>query len=366
MNTSASHRLGLVVGKFSPLHLGHEHVIGRAQQACEQVLVLGYSQPSFAGCERARREAWVQRRFPGVINIQIDDDWVRARCAERGLPWRPMPDNLASDEAQQDWLAWLLDGPIGLRPDAMFASEPYLGPTCERLARTWAQPVTPVSVDPHRARHPISARTLRQDVHAHRTWLHADVYRDFVQRVVLLGGESSGKTTLAEALAQAEGTVWVPEHGRDRWLACGGQLTLQDLVDIAQTQVAHEEARLSQAHRWLVCDTSPLTTWGYAGWMFQQQPPELTQAAMRRYDLIVLCEPDFGFVQDGTRRGADFQREQHAWYEAQLLQRTEPVLRVGGPLAQRVAQVQAALAELSQRGVQPGDPAEPPDPPEPS
>lgn len=357
MNPARRHRLGLVVGKFSPLHRGHEQVIRQAQEACEQVLVLGYSQPGFAGCERARREVWVRRRFPDVLNVQIDDDWVRARCAERGLPWRPMPDNLASDEAQQGWLAWVLDGPIGLRPDAMFASETYLEPTCERLARTWDQVVTPVSVDPARARHPISARTLRDDVHAHRAWLHPDVYRDFVHRVVLLGGESSGKTTLAKALAQAEGTVWVPEYGRERWQACGGQLTLQDLVDIARTQVAHEDALRPQAHRWLVCDTSPLTTWGYADWMFQQQPPELLRAAGRRYDLIVLCEPDFGFVQDGTRRGADFRRTQHAWYETQLLKRTEPVLRVRGPLAQRVAQVQAALAELSRRGVQPCDPA---------
>lgn len=363
MNTALTrHRLGLVVGKFSPLHRGHEHVIQQAQQACEQVLVLGYSQPNFAGCEPSRREAWVRRRLPGVINLQIDDTWVRDCCARLGLPWRPMPDNQASDEAQQGWLAWLLDGPIGLRPDAMFASEPYLVPTCNRLARTWGHGVTPVSVDPDRTLHPISARTLRQDVHAHRKWLHPDVYRDFVGRVALLGGESSGKTTLAEALAHAEGTVWVPEYGRARWQACGGHLSLGDLVDIARIQVEHEEALLGQAHRWLVCDTSPLTTWGYAGWMFGHQAPELTLAAQRPYDLLVLCEPDFGFVQDGTRRGADFQRDQHRWYEAQLLSRDEPVLRVHGPLAQRVAQVKAALARLttaSQQIGQPGGLADP-------
>lgn len=341
------HRLGLVVGKFSPLHRGHEHVIEQARQACEQVLVLGYSQPELAGCERVRREAWVGRRFPDVINLQIDDAWVRARCAERGLGWQAMPDNRASDEAQQAWLAWLLDGPIGLRPNAMFASEAYLQPTCARLARQWGSPVTPISVDPTRARHPISASRIRADVHAHREWLHPDVYRDFVQRVVVLGGESSGKTTLAQALAQAEGTVWVPEYGRERWEQRAGRLTLEDLVDIGRIQIEREQALLSQASRLLVCDTSPLTTLGYAEWMFNAQPPALQEAAQRRYDLVVLCEPDFGFVQDGTRRDAAFQREQQAWYERQLSQRPEPVVRVRGSVQHRLAQVRAGIGKLS-------------------
>jgi nicotinamide mononucleotide adenylyltransferase len=70
-----------VVGKFSPLHRGHEHLITRAIAACEQVAVIGYSQPAFPGCGRAQREAWVARRFPQVLNLQIDDATVRARCA---------------------------------------------------------------------------------------------------------------------------------------------------------------------------------------------------------------------------------------------------------------------------------------------
>lgn len=343
----ARHSLGMVVGKFSPLHIGHELVINQAIQACEQVLVLGYSQPEFRGCSRTNREAWVRRRFPGVINLQIDDPWVRARCAERGLPWQPMPDNHASDDTQQAWLAWLLDGPINLRPDAMFASEAYIHPTCERLTKLWGRHVTAVSVDPDRVRNPISATRVRADLHSHREWLHPDVYRDFVKRIVLLGCESSGKTTLAQALAHAEDTAWVPEYGRERWDLCGGQLTLKDLIDISRIQVEREEAQLSAAHRCLVCDTSPLTTLGYAGWMFHAQPTLLQQAATRRYDLVVLCEPDFGFVQDGTRRDKAFQREQQAWYEQQLSLRHEPIVRVSGTVAQRLEQVRSAILALS-------------------
>ena len=343
---ASRYRLGLVVGKFSPLHLGHEHLITTALKACEQVAVVGYSQPTFPGCTRERREAWVARRFPQVLNMQLDDETLRLRCTERGVAWRRIPPNTAPDAEQQDWLAWLLDGPLGLRPDAMFASEAYVHPTCERLGRLWGQEVTPVCVDPHRLRHPVSATQIRQDPHAHRNHLHPDVYRDFVRRVVLLGGESSGKTTLAQALAKEFRTAWVPEYGRERWVERGGQLTLQDLLDIGRIQVEREQAMLAQARGVLFCDTSPLTTLGYAGWMFDASPESLQVLGQRPYDLMVLCEPDFSFVQDGTRRQPDFRATQQAWYELQLAARSEPVLRVHGGVSERVGQVRAALSDL--------------------
>jgi nicotinamide mononucleotide adenylyltransferase len=59
---------GLVVGKFCPLHLGHERLIDFAATRCQQLLVIGWSQPGFAatapraasaGCVRvSRRRRW--------------------------------------------------------------------------------------------------------------------------------------------------------------------------------------------------------------------------------------------------------------------------------------------------------------------
>lgn len=340
------HRLGLVVGKFSPLHRGHEHLIAQALAACEQVAVVGYSQPEFPGCGRLQREAWVARRFPQVLNLQVDDATVRARCADRAIAWRPMPPNTAPDAEQQDWFAWLLDGPLALRPDAMFASEAYVFPTCERLSRLWGHAVTPVCVDPQRRTHPVSATQIRRDPHAHREHLHPEVYRSFVRRVVLLGGESSGKTTLAQALAEAFQTAWVPEYGRERWVERDGQLTLQDLLDIGRIQVEREEAALAHANGLLFCDTSPLTTLGYAGWMFGAQPEALQALAQRPYDLVVLCDADIDFVQDGTRQPADFRARQQAWYRQQLSRPGMPLVEARGSVAQRVAQLQPLLHTL--------------------
>ena len=338
------HRRGLVVGKFSPLHRGHELVIQQAIEQCDEVMVLGYSQPDFPGCDRAARTRWVAARFPSVRSVQVDDETVRLLCLQQGLAFRAIPDNRAPDAEQQDWLVWLLGEVLHWQPDAMLASEHYLGPTTERMAHAWTQPVTPVMVDIERQHHPISATRIRQDVHAHREWLHPEVYRSFVPRVVILGGESTGKTTLAAALAEAWQTCWVPEYGRECWELRGGQLTLEDLIDIGTEQVAREEAMHRQAHRVLFCDTSPLTTLGYAGWMFEAQPPSLVQQAQRPYDLAVLCEPDFGFVQDGTRQNEDFRDRQQAWYEQQLQDGATPWIRASGSLPERIDQVRLALA----------------------
>lgn len=343
-HTHKPFRLGLVVGKFSPLHQGHEHVINTARQCCDQVLVLGYSQPDFPGCERQRRANWVSARFPDVLNIQLDDAEIQRRCHARGIPHRVLPHNAEPDIVQQNYLAWLLTGPLSLRPDAMLGSEHYIAPCAALLSQHFGCDVTPVCIDLPREQYPISATRIRQDIHDHRHWLAPTTYQDFVPRIVLLGGESCGKTTLAQALAEHYNTVWVPEYGRERWEQQQGKLSLEDLIDIGREQTAREQALHRQARTWLFCDTSPLTTLGYAGWMFSQQPPMLLELAQRPYDLAILCHPDFDFVQDGTRRNDTFRLTQHAWYQAQLTARGIPWIDVQGHHAQRLMQVDQALA----------------------
>lgn len=344
-------RLGLVVGKFAPLHLGHEHLIRGALAGCDEVLVLGYSKPNLTGITLARQSSWFAQRFPSVTAHMIDDDWLRMRCEALGTGSRALPPNDAPDEQHQDFLCWMLSGPVGAVPDAIWANEHYVFPTAARMSRALGRPVTPVCVDQSRAVWPVRATDIRRDVHAHRHWLSPEVYRDFVRRVVFLGAESSGKTTLAQALALASGGEWVPEFGREWWVRRQGLLDLHDLRHIARTQVAHEEAACLTAHRHLWCDTSPLTTLGYAGWLLGQSHPELEALADRPYDLTVLCEPDFGFQQDGTRQNADFAQSQQRWYERELTTRGMPFMRVGGPVSARVAAVKAACGLNEPPGV---------------
>lgn len=173
-----------------------------------------------------------------------------------------------------------------------------------------------------------------------------------VRRIALLGGESSGKTTLARALAQALGTVWVPEYGRQRWEALRETLSADELVHVAQVQVAwedeHARSPAARASGWIVCDTTPLTTLQYGLHDHGGAHPALHALAERRYDITVLCEPDFEFVQDGCRRDDGFRRSQHAWTLQALAARGVEPLLVRGPVQARVARVRAALQPLAE------------------
>jgi NadR type nicotinamide-nucleotide adenylyltransferase len=169
------------------------------------------------------------------------------------------------------------------------------------------------------------------------------VYASFVERVVCLGGESSGKSTLSQALAQHFGTLYAAEFGRELWEERGGQLTFEDLLLIGRQQVEREEQLARRATRYLFCDTSPLTTLFYCLDQFGRADPQLEALAERRYAVTLLCAPDFTFVQDGTRREPEFRMRQHAWYERELQRRSIPYFEIRGDVPARVRQVRDVL-----------------------
>lgn len=169
-----------------------------------------------------------------------------------------------------------------------------------------------------------------------------------MERICLLGAESTGKSTLAEALAMALGTAWVPEYGRERWLEKGGHLEYADMLDIGRRQVALEEFAARTASRWLFCDTSPMTTAFYSEAMFGRVDDELLRLAARPYDRTWLCAPDFALVQDGTRRDQAFRRRQHDWYLARLECYGVPYEVLTGDHSRRMAQATAWLMVVGQ------------------
>jgi HTH-type transcriptional regulator, transcriptional repressor of NAD biosynthesis genes len=349
MENSARFRLGLVVGKFSPLHQGHLSVIDYAAQHCDQLLILSYSHPEFHNCAANQRRRWLTQLYPQHECVVVDKEWLQLVCTAQKIHYHALPLNDASDSVQQKYLAYLLKDVLRRCPDAMFASENYLYPCTQLLSDELQTKVSPVMVDIDRAVVPISATLLRSNRERYWSFLPPIVRADWVQRMVLLGGESSGKTTLAQALAKALDTQWVPEYGRELWEKKNGQLSQDDLVAIAHEQCGREDAMVMHCGPWLVCDTSALTTLGYSLWMFGQHDPVIAALAKRHYSLTILCSGDFEFVQDGTRRDADFQTRQHQWYLQQLTEQQTDFVEVKGSLEARVSAVLSAIKRIEQK-----------------
>ncbi len=332
-------QLGLVVGKFAPLHLGHEWMIAQAERACDRVLILSYTNPEFMHCDVRTRRRWLTERFPRHESHVIDAVWLHQTCYQRGIECQPLPLNEANDAIHQHFLAWLLRDVLQRTPDAMFSSEAY-GPSCAALlSMVFGNSVEAVVVDCARQNIPISATQIRQDPSVHWNWMAAEVRATFIPRIVFLGAESTGKTTLAAALASHFATTYVAEYGRELWECQQGILSEPDLLRIAHEQVRREEFELRSANAFLFCDTSPLTTMGYSRWMFNRIDPELAALANRPYAGVVFCQPDFPLVQDGTRRDEAFRLMQHAWFHEQLADYSCPVLEVSGSVSARIATV---------------------------
>ncbi len=339
---------GLVVGKFSPLHRGHEFVIRRALQDCEEVILLCYSKPDLPGCDAVRRERWLSVLFPSARRLVVTDEslkeWVKA-----GEGPREVPHNDADERTHRRFCAFLCQRMLGVTVDAVFTSEDYGDGFAAELTRYFREhdprlpAVKHVLVDRDRAQLPISGARVRKDVHAHRGWLAPSVYASFVKRICLLGGESTGKSTLAEALAREFATVHVAEYGRDVWAARSGALRFEDMQHIAELQVQHEEEASQRANQFVFCDTSPLTTLFYSQYLFGKVEPALESLASRPYDFTVLCAPDFAFVQDGTRQPEDFRLRQHEWYLKELDRRRISFLTVTGSIENRIRQIRDDL-----------------------
>jgi HTH-type transcriptional regulator, transcriptional repressor of NAD biosynthesis genes len=160
-----------------------------------------------------------------------------------------------------------------------------------------------------------------------------------VRRIAFVGGESSGKSTLATALARRYDEPVVAEYGRTLWEEQGGQGTYDDLLKVGVTHVAHEDAALETAKRCVFIDTTPLTTLWYSLDGHRRAAAELVGLSWRLYDLTIVCTPDFGFVQDGMRASDDFRLRHHRWLRAMLGARGITYREVSGPADARVAQV---------------------------
>jgi HTH-type transcriptional regulator, transcriptional repressor of NAD biosynthesis genes len=276
--------LGVTVGKFHPPHLGHALLLSEAATLCRElhVLVGEREDQPIPGEQRA---TWLADAMPDNVVFHVTPD---------DLPEAPRP-----------WADRALEL-IGTRPDVACTSETYGDAWADALGARHHP------FDAPRARVPISATALREDIAAGFHWLVPAARAALTRRVVLVGAESTGKTTLARRLAEHLGTVWVPEYGRSYWegrrYLPSGTWVSEEFLHIAEVQAAAEDVFARQARgAVLVADTDPRETLAWEDRYLGTMSDGLRAfVETRRPDLYLVCGDDIPWTDDGTRESGSF------------------------------------------------------------
>jgi NadR type nicotinamide-nucleotide adenylyltransferase len=323
---------GLVIGKFLPPHLGHAHLIQTALARVDRltVLVCSLAREEIPG---ARRVAWLREMFPAA-DVRHHTDENPSEPHEHAHFWELWTESIRRHV------------PSG--PDFLFSSEDY----GEELARRLG--AQHVLVDRARLAVPISGSRLRADPIAAWEFLPECVRPEYVRRVVVTGPESTGKTSLAQRLAERFSTVWVPEYARgylDRKYA-GREIPsppceASDIPEIARGQVELEEAAARRSNRLLICDTDLYVTRLYAEEYFGACPDWIREAAStRRYDLHLLLDADVPWTPDPQRDRPAERRELLARVQDMLVQDSRSYALISGSWEDRLSQSLAAVSDL--------------------
>ena len=164
-----------------------------------------------------------------------------------------------------------------------------------------------------------------------------------VKKILLLGGESSGKTTIAETMKAFFDCAIVKEFGREFGEKTNNVYTFADMDYINMQQLRLESAVAAFAPNGItVCDTSSIVTAFYSNEWYGKVSPQLqldVKNWTKTYTHIFLLVNDFPFVQDGTRQGIEFSTKQFFSYKATLESLGLDYTILTGPVDKRIATI---------------------------
>lgn len=318
---------GLVFGKFYPFHKGHEHLIRTAMEQSDHVTVVVCSLAN----ERIPgelRHAWVNqsvREMGAESEIKSKNTTVNVVHLDKTVPQEP-------SEHPDFWRIWtdLLEDYLEENDapyDALFTSEDYGFPMAEHLG------CQHVLVDKERATYPISGTACREELYVHSNAKNPHFTKGFKQyveletkpaeaydhRIVIVGSESCGKSTMTHNLAKALNGVAVDEYGR----TYTDEFTIESLADfyvLLQTQL-HDflfTPKPEGKNSILISDTDAIVTQTFADLYFPLREKEfdlISDKHIRAYkdyaDLYILLKPTVKWVDDGTREHETYREFAH-------------------------------------------------------
>ncbi len=138
-------------------------------------------------------------------------------------------------------------------------------------------------------------------------------------RIALIGPESTGKSTLAEALAKYYKTVLVKEYAREYLISINRKYILDDLIVIAKEQVKQEQQLIPKATKFIFIDSELIISKVWCEDVFKICPEWISENIVKqKYDLYLLTSPDFPWEEDSLRENPHRREFFFDWYEREL------------------------------------------------
>ena len=189
-----------------------------------------------------------------------------------------------------------------------------------------------------------------------------------LRKIVAIGPESTGKSTLCEQLAQHYDTMWCPEYAREYLSTHGKKYNYDDLLTIAMVQVQLEEkyiqligsqqqeakrntcdSSLTTHHSLLFIDTNMYVMKVWCEFVFGKcHQFILDQIARRKYDLYLLCNIDLKWTHDELREYPDFETRQRLYQIYKDIMLNQPVswIEISGDKEERLQKAIQAVDSL--------------------
>ncbi len=176
-----------------------------------------------------------------------------------------------------------------------------------------------------------------------------------LKKIVIIGPESTGKSTLTEQLAKHYNTLWCAEYAREYLLTLGKIYTFDHLLEIAKGQITLEDKCVQEATAaglsLVFIDTDMYVMKVWCEFVFEKVHAWIEeQIAERKYDLYLLCQPDLPWVKDELREYPDekIRLELYKIYKTILTNQSVPWAEVSGTGAARTQSATDAIDKIIQ------------------
>jgi NadR type nicotinamide-nucleotide adenylyltransferase len=179
-----------------------------------------------------------------------------------------------------------------------------------------------------------------------------------IKKIVIIGPESTGKSTLCELLARHFNTIWVREFAREYLLQNGKKYAYEDLLTIAKGQIdlenkgldeLSEEQTESSRTRLLFIDTDMHVMKVWSEFVFGKCDQYiLDEIVHRKYDLYLLCDVDMPWIKDELREYPDLTTREklYHFYKDILINQNVPWVEVSGSYEERLQRAIEAVRKI--------------------